>query len=254
MAELLSGKSAIITGGGSGIGRAAATVFAREGARLIIADVAEEGGRRVVELIRDKGGEAQFQKCDVAKAAEVAALIASAVKAYGRLDCAFNNAGIGGKQRKTADYDEEEWDRIMSVNLKGVWLCMRAEIRQFLAQKSSGAIVNTASAAGLIASHSMPAYTAAKHGVVGLTKVAAIEYARTGIRINDVCPGIIDTPLVADMVAQVPKLAGRLDGLEPVGRKGKPEEIAEAVAWLCSDRASFVTAASISVDGGITAQ
>jgi len=254
MAELLSGKSAIITGGGSGIGRAAAMVFTREGARLIIADVAEEAGRQVVETIRDKGGEAQFLRCDVAKAAEVDALIAAAVKAYGRLDCAFNNAGIGGKQRKTADYDEEEWDRIMSVNLKGVWLCMRAEIRQFLAQKSSGAIVNTASAAGLIASHSMPAYTAAKHGVVGLTKVAAIEYARTGIRINDVCPGIIDTPLVADMVAQVPKLAGRLDGLEPVGRKGKPEEIAEAVAWLCSDRASFVTAASISVDGGITAQ
>ncbi len=254
MAELLSGKSAIITGGGSGIGRAAATIFAREGARLIIADVVEEGGRQVVEMIRDKGGEAQFQRCDVAKAADVEALIASAVKAYGRLDCAFNNAGIGGKQRKTADYDEEEWDRIMAVNLKGVWLCMRAEIKQFLAQASPGAIVNTASAAGLIASHSMPAYTAAKHGVVGLTKCAAIEYARTGIRINDVCPGIIDTPLVADMVAQVPKLAGRLDGLEPVGRKGRPEEIAEAVAWLCSDRASFVTAASISVDGGITAQ
>jgi len=254
MAELLTGKSAIITGGGSGIGRAAATVFAREGARLIIADVAEDAGRKVVETIRDKGGEAQFLRCDVAKAADVEALVAAAVKAYGRLDCAFNNAGIGGKQRKTADYDEEEWDRIMSVNLKGVWLCMRAEIKQFLAQKSPGAIVNTASAAGLIASHSMPAYTAAKHGVVGLTKVAAIEYARTGIRINDVCPGIIDTPLVADMVAQVPKLAGRLDGLEPVGRKGKPEEIAEAVAWLCSDRASFVTAASISADGGITAQ
>lgn len=252
--KLLADKSAIITGGGSGIGRAAAMIFAREGARLIIADVVEEGGRQVVEMIRDKGGEAQFQKCDVAKAGDVEALIASAVKAYGRLDCAFNNAGIGGKQRKTADYDEEEWDRIMSVNLKGVWLCMRAEIKQFLAQRSSGAIVNTASAAGLIASHSMPAYTAAKHGVVGLTKCAAIEYARTGIRINDVCPGIIDTPLVADMVAQVPKLAGRLDGLEPVGRKGRPEEIAEAVAWLCSDRASFVTAASISVDGGITAQ
>lgn len=254
MAELLTGKSAIITGGGSGIGRAAATVFAREGARLIIADVAEQGGRETVEMIHAKGGEAQFIRCDVAKAADVEALIASAVKAYGRLDCAFNNAGIGGKQRKTADYDEEEWDRIMAVNLKGVWLCMRAEIRQFLAQASPGAIVNTASAAGLIASHSMPAYTAAKHGVVGLTKCAAIEYARTGIRINDVCPGIIDTPLVADMIAQIPTLAGRLDGLEPVGRKGRPEEIAEAVAWLCSDRASFVTAASISVDGGITAQ
>ena len=254
MAELLAGKSAIITGGGSGIGRAAALIFAREGARVVIADVAEEGGRETVEMIRAKGGAAQFQRCDVARAVEVESLIATTVKAYGKLDCAFNNAGIGGAQRKTADYDEAEWDRIMAINLKGVWLCMRAEIRQFLAQSSPGAIVNTASAAGLVASHSMPAYTAAKHGVVGLTKCAAIEYARTGIRINDVCPGVVDTPLVADMIAQVPKLAGRLDQVEPVGRKARPEEIAEAVAWLCSDRASFVTGASISVDGGITAQ
>jgi NAD(P)-dependent dehydrogenase (short-subunit alcohol dehydrogenase family) len=254
MAQLLVGKSAIITGGGSGIGRAASLIFAREGARVMVADVAEPGGRETVEMIRGVGGEAHFQRCDVANAAQVDALIAAAVKTYGRLDCAFNNAGVGGAQKKTADYDETEWDRIMAINLKGVWLCMRAEIRQFLAQKSPGAIVNTASAAGLVASHSMPAYTAAKHGVVGLTKCAAIEYARTGIRINDVCPGVVDTPLVADMIAQVPKLAGRLDQVEPVGRKARPEEIAEAVAWLCSERASFVTGASISVDGGITAQ
>jgi NAD(P)-dependent dehydrogenase (short-subunit alcohol dehydrogenase family) len=254
MAELLSGKSTIVTGGGSGIGRAASLVFAREGARVIVADVVEQGGRETVEMIRGKGGDAQFHRCDVSRAADVDAMIAAAVKAFGRLDCAFNNAGIGGAQKKTADYNEEEWDHIMAINLKGVWLCMRAEIRQFLAQGSHGAIVNTASAAGLVASHSMPAYTAAKHGVVGLTKCAAIEYARTGIRINDVCPGVVDTPLVADMIAQVPKLAGRLDQVEPVGRKARPEEIAEAVAWLCSDRASFVTGASISVDGGITAQ
>jgi NAD(P)-dependent dehydrogenase (short-subunit alcohol dehydrogenase family) len=250
----LSGKSAIITGAASGIGRAAALCFAREGARVIVADVSEDGGRQTVEIVRDKGGEAQFFRCDVARAADADALVAAAVKAYGRLDCAFNNAGIAGTQRKTADYEEEEWDRIMAINLKGVWLCLRAEIRQFVAQRSSGAIVNTASAAGLVASHSMPAYTAAKHGVVGLTKCAALEYARAGIRINDVCPGVVDTPLVAGMIAQQPKLASRLDQVEPVGRKARPEEIAEAVVWLCSDAASFVTGASISVDGGLTAQ
>jgi NAD(P)-dependent dehydrogenase (short-subunit alcohol dehydrogenase family) len=250
----LSGKSAIITGAASGIGRAAALAFAREGARVIVADVSEDGGRKTVETVRDKGGEAQFFRCDVARAADADALVAAAVKAYGRLDCAFNNAGIAGSQRKTADYEEDEWDRVMAIDLKGVWLCLRAEIRQFVAQRSPGAIVNTASAAGLVASHSMPAYTAAKHGVVGLTKCAALEYARAGIRINDVCPGVVDTPLVAAMIAQQPKLASRLDQVEPVGRKARPEEIAEAVVWLCSDAASFVTGASISVDGGLTAQ
>ena len=250
----LTGKVAIITGSTKGIGLAIATRMAEHGATVVISSRKPDACEAVAAGIRAKGGEAQFHRCDVARAAEVDALIAAAVKAYGRLDCAFNNAGIGGAQRKTADYSEEEFDRIVAINLKGVWLCMRAEIRQFLAQKSPGAIVNTASAAGLVASPSMPAYTAAKHGVVGLTKCAAIEYARTGIRINDVCPGVVDTPLVADMIAQVPKLAGRLDQVEPVGRKARPEEIAEAVVWLCSERASFVTGASISVDGGITAQ
>ena len=249
----LAGKSTIITGGGSGIGRATALIVAREGARVIIGDVSERDGAETVRMVREQSGEAEFVRCDVARASDADALVAAAVKKFGRLDCAFNNAGIAGAQRKTADYSEEEWDRIMAVNLKGVWLCMRAEIRQFLAQKSSGAIVNTASAAGLVASHSMPAYTAAKHGVVGLTKCAAIEYARAAIRINDVCPGVVDTPLVAGMIAEQPKLAGRLDQVEPVGRKARAGEIGEAVAWLLSDAASFVTGASISVDGGLTA-
>jgi len=251
---LLAGKSALVTGAASGIGKAAAVVFAREGARVVVADLSEEGGAQTVRTIRDNGGEAHFVHCDVSSAADVEALVAAAVKTFGRLDCAFNNAGIAGTQRKTADYDEDEFDKVIAVDLKGVWLCMRAEIRQFLAQKGPGAIVNTASAAGLVASHSMPAYTAAKHGVVGLTKCAALEYARSGIRINDVCPGVVDTPLVEGMVAGRPKLAARLDEVEPIGRKAHPEEIAEAVVWLCSDAASFVTGCSMSVDGGLTAQ
>ena len=251
---LLAGKSTLVTGAASGIGRAAAAAFAREGARVIVADLAEEGGEQTARAIRDAGGEARFVRCDVSRAADVEGLVAAAVKAFGRLDCAFNNAGIAGSQRKTADYEESEFDQIIAVNLKSVWLCMRAEIRQFLSQKTPGAIVNTASAAGLVGSHSMPAYTAAKHGVVGLTKCAALEYARSGIRINDVCPGVVDTPLLEGMVAGRPKLAARLDEVEPIGRKARPEEIAEAVVWLCSDAASFVTGCSMSVDGGLTAQ
>ncbi len=217
---LLAGKNALVTGAASGIGRAAALVFAREGARVIVADTAHDGGEQTVAAIRKSGGEAQFVRCDVSRAADVEAMVAAAVKTFGRLECAFNNAGIAGTQRKTADYEEDEFDKIIAVDLKGVWLCMRAEIRQFIAQKGPGAIVNTASAAGLVASHSMPAYTAAKHGVVGLR----------------------------------PKLAARLDEVEPIGRKARPEEIAEAVIWLCSDAASFVTGCSMTVDGGLTAQ
>lgn len=254
MAQQLGGKSVIITGGGSGIGRAAAMVFTREGARVIVADVSEEGGNETVAMIARQGGEAKFQRCDVAVASDVDQLVGAAVKAWGRLDCAFNNAGVAGALKRTADYDEDEFDRLIRINLKGVFLCMRAEIRQFLAQRSGGAIVNTASAAGLVASHSMPAYTAAKHGVVGLTKTAAVEYARAGIRINAICPGVVDTPLVAGMIAGLPKVAQALDRAEPVGRKARPEEIAEAAVWLCSERASFVTGASMAVDGGLTAQ
>jgi NAD(P)-dependent dehydrogenase (short-subunit alcohol dehydrogenase family) len=254
MTQLLGEKCAIITGAGSGIGRAASLVFAREGARVMVADISEEGGTETVAMVTRAGGEARFHRCDVASASEVDMLIAATIEAWGRLDCAFNNAGVAGSIRRTADYDEEEFDRLIAINLKGVWLCMRAEIRQFVAQRSPGAIVNTASAAGLVASHSMPAYTAAKHGVIGLTKCAAVEYARAGIRVNDVCPGVVDTPLVARMIADEPKVAQTLDRVGPIRRKARPEEIAEAAAWLCSDRASFVTGASISVDGGQTAQ
>ncbi len=251
---LLDRKIALITGAGSGIGRAAALAFTREGAKLTLADVAAEAGEETAYMVRNAGGEVEFIRCDVSKSAEVEALIDAVVKRYGRVDCAFNNAGIEGEVRHLADDTEENFDRIIAVDLKGVFLCMKYEIRQLLSQKTGGAIVNTASTAGLAGAHGMPAYSAAKHGVVGLTKTAALEYSRVGIRVNAVCPGVIDTPMVERLVAGRPKMAERLVAVEPIGRKGKPEEIAEAALWLCSDNASFVTGCAMAVDGGLTAQ
>jgi NAD(P)-dependent dehydrogenase (short-subunit alcohol dehydrogenase family) len=253
MAGRLQGKAALITGGASGIGRAAAIVFAREGAKLAIADIKPQGAEVTVDSIRQTGGEAIFVRCDVSSDEQVRGAIDTVVKTYGRLDCAFNNAGIIAPIGKLADETEEWFERTIAVNLKGVWSCMRHEIRQMLKQ-GGGAIVNTASAAGLVGSGGSAAYTAAKHGVVGLTKAAAVEYARSGIRVNAVCPGVIDTPLVEQMVADRPKLATILLAAEPIGRKGRPEEIGEAVAWLCSDAASFVTGWPMAVDGGLVSQ
>ncbi len=195
-----------------------------------------------------------FARCDVAQAAEAEALVATAIKHFGRLDCAYNNAGISGKIARTADETEEGFDRIMAVNLRGVWLCMKYEILQMMKQEKGGAIVNTASAAGLVGSHGMAAYTASKHGVVGLTKSAALEYARHNIRVNAVCPGVIDTPMVGGMVGSHPRLKDILVSTEPVARMGKPSEIAEAVTWLLSDYASFVTGCAMPVDGAMTAR
>jgi len=251
---LLDRKIALITGTGSGIGRAAALAFAREGAKLTLADVAAKAGEETADMVRKAGGEAEFIRCDVSKSAEVEALVGAVVKRYGRLDCAFNNAGIEGDVLHLADDTEENFDRVIAIDLKGVFLCMKYEIRQMLNQGSGGAIVNTASTAGLAGSHGMPAYTAAKHGVVGLTKVAGLEYSRVGIRVNAVCPGVIDTPMVDRLEAGRPKMAKQLVAVEPIGRKGKPEEIAEAALWLCSDNASFVAGCAMAVDGGLTAQ
>ena len=253
MVGRLEGKAALITGGASGIGRAAAMVLAREGAKLAIADIKPQGAEATVDSIRQTGGEAIFVRCDVSNDEQVRGAIDSVVKTYGRLDCAFNNAGIIAPISKLADETEEWFERTIAVNLKGVWSCMRHEIKQMLKQ-GGGAIVNTASAAGLVGSSGSAAYTAAKHGVVGLTKAAAVEYARNGIRVNAVCPGVIDTPLVEQMVADRPKLATILLAAEPIGRKGRPEEIGEAVAWLCSDAASFVTGWPMAVDGGLVSQ
>jgi NAD(P)-dependent dehydrogenase (short-subunit alcohol dehydrogenase family) len=254
MSGLLNGKVTLVTGAASGIGRAAAIAFAREGAKVLVADMTEDAGRETVKLIQEAGGEASFCKCDVARATEAEALVATAVKTFGRLDGAFNNAGVAGKIARTADDTEENFDRIMAVNLRGVWLCMKYEIQQMVKQGNGGAIVNTASAAGLVGSHGMPAYAASKHGVIGLTKTAALEYARAAIRVNAVCPGVIDTAMVAGMVSNHPRLKDKLISVEPIARMGKPSEIAEAVTWLLSDAASFVTGAAMPVDGGMIAQ
>ena len=253
MPRRLDSKVALVTGGASGIGRATALTFAREGAKLVIADMNEEGGQQTVHLITEKGGEAIFVKTDVSKAVEVQALISKAVETYGRLDCAHNNAGIaGGVRALSADYPEERWHQVIAVNLTGVWLCTKYELAQMRSQ-GSGAIVNTASAAGLVGGRGMSAYVASKHGVVGLTKTAALEYAQQGIRVNCVCPGVIQTPMTKRGLND-PELRARLIASEPMGRVGTPEEVAEAVVWLCSDAASFVTGHTMTIDGGFVAQ
>lgn len=253
MALRLEGKVALVTGGGSGIGRATALVFAREGAKVVVADVLTEGGEGTVSRIRESGGKAIFVRTDVSKVGEVIALIDNVVTIYGRLDCACNNAGIEGTIAQTADCTEENWDRVIDINLKGVWLCMKYEIPEMLKQ-GSGAIVNTASIAGLIGFQGLPAYCASKGGIIQLTKTAALEYATKGIRINAVCPGVIRTPMVERVTGGKPELEAQFTALEPVGRMGAPGEVAEAVVWLCSDAASFVTGHPLVVDGGFVAQ
>src|SRR5262245_10187578 len=249
----VEGKVALVTGGASGIGRATALTFAREGAKLVIADLNEEGGRQTVHMITEQGGDATFVRTDVSQAVEVQALISKAVETYGRLDCAHNNAGIGGGPRAlTTEYPEDRWHQVIAVNLTGVWLCMKYEIPQMLHQ-GRGTIVNTASAAGLVGTRGTSAYVASKHGVVGLTKTAALEYAQQGIRVNCVCPGWIQTPMTERGLSD-PERRARIIASAPTGRVGTPEEVAEAVVWLCSDAASFVTGHAMSVDGGVIAR
>jgi NAD(P)-dependent dehydrogenase (short-subunit alcohol dehydrogenase family) len=250
-----SGRVALVTGAASGIGRASALAFADGGARVVVADVAAEQGRETVDLIEAAGGEAIFVPADVSQRADVERLVKVTVETYGRLDSAHNNAGIeGAAPPGTAfhDYPDEMWDRVIGINLKGVWLCMQVEITHMLEQ-GGGAIVNTASIAGLVGGFG-GAYSAAKHGVVGLTKVAALEYATRGIRVNAVCPGVIRTPMIERVFARRPETEQQLVAGEPIGRLGTPEEIAAAVVWLCSDGASFLTGVALPVDGGWVAR
>lgn len=254
MKEWLKGKVALVTGASAGIGRTTALAFAREGAKVVVADILIEEGKETVRMIKEGGGEAIFVKADVTQPEEVEALISTTVETYGRLDCAFNNAGIEEQEPvRTADVIEENWDRVINTNLKGVWLCMKYEIPQMLKQ-GGGAIVNAGSVAGLVAEPNISSYVASKHGVVGLTKAAALEYAKDGIRVNAVCPGCIPTGQVERVTRGDPQEIERLASLHPIGRMGTTEEIAAAVLWLCSDAASFVTGYPLAVDGGFVAQ
>lgn len=250
MAKDLKDKVSIITGAGSGMGRATALRFIEEGAKIVILDWNEEGGKSIEKEIVDSGGEALFVKTDVSKASDVEAAVEVAVARFGRLDCAFNNAGIGSGPFQLADFPEEDWDKTLAVNLKGVFLCMKYEIPAML-KTGGGSIVSTASVDGLVGLAGVSPYVAAKHGVVGLTKAAALDYATQGIRVNCICPGTIRTELVQSWIDKYPEVEEAWTKLAPMERMGEPREIAEAAVWLCSDKSSFVTGHSLVVDGGI---
>ena len=248
----LSGKVAIVTGGSSGIGRATAIAFAREGAKVVVASRREKEGQETVKQVQSAGSEGFFIKTDVSKETDVSAMVEKTIATYGHLDYAFNNAGIEQIPTPLVEQTEETFDQIMEINVKGVWLCMKHQIPQMLVS-GGGAIVNMSSIAGIIGAPGLPIYVASKHAVLGLTKSVALEYAKEGIRINAVCPGMIETDLL-DRAFANQEVKERLIAMHPIGRVGKPEEIAEAVVWLCSDKASFVTGQSLPLDGGYVAQ
>lgn len=245
----MNGKVALVTGAGSGIGRAAALAFARSGAAVMVSDISEAGGAETVELISAAGGKGVFQRCDVGDGDDIAALVDATVATFGALNYAFNNAGINSLAAD--EYEDAVWERAIGVNLSGVMRCMREEARVML-PAGGGAIVNTASINGLVGNAAQPAYTAAKHGVVGLTRHAALRWATQGIRVNAVCPGVIATAMTAPLVEN-PDMRKVVESMTPMGRFGTPEDVAEAVAWLCSDAAGFVTGHPMVIDGGATA-
>lgn len=251
MERIFFGKVALVTGGGFGIGRATAIAFAAKGAKVVVADWVENTD--TVVHIKETGGEAIFVKCDVSDVNSVKAMLSKTIGEYGRLDYAFNNAGVEGLSATVHECTEANWDKTTGINLKGVWLCMKEEI-PYMLKNGKGAIVNNASIAGLVGFPNIPAYVASKHGVLGLTKNAALEYARSGIRVNAVCPGVIKTPMIDRFTGKNKEVEKQFESMEPVGRMGEPEEVAEAVIWLCSDAASFVTGHPMVVDGGWVAQ
>jgi len=246
-----AGKVAFVTGAANGIGRAAALAFAREGANVVVADVSEQGNQETARMIDELGGRALAVRCDVTRAEDVEAALSKAVETFGRLDFAFNNAGVEQAITPAADLTEKEWDRIVAVNLRSVFLCMKHEIPLMLKQ-GGGAIVNTSSGAGVKGIAGQAAYCAAKFGIVGLTKATALDYAKSNIRVNAVCPGIIETPMMDRFSGGTPEGRDRVIAQEPVGRMGKPEEIAASVLWLCSDAAAFVVGHAMVIDGGQT--
>jgi NAD(P)-dependent dehydrogenase (short-subunit alcohol dehydrogenase family) len=246
------GKVVLVTGAASGIGRATALAFGRAGACVVVADTSVDGGHATAAMIVEAGGKALFVQTNVTRAAEVEALVDKTVSYYGRLDCAVNNAGVEEEQQPLAEAEDAQFDRIMSVNVKGVWLSMKYELRQ-MAKQGGGVIVNMASVAGLVGAPQRALYTASKHAVIGLTKSAAAEYARAGIRVNSVCPGAVKTPALARVLAREPQSEKKLKSAHPMGRFAEAAEIANAALWLCSEQSSFVTGHQLAVDGGLIA-
>ena len=249
----LDDRVAIVTGGGGGIGGKAALLFAREGASVVVSDIDEEKGSAVAEAIGAEGGRATYVATDVSSRADVEAMVARALSEYGKLDAAFNTAGISGPMQPLVGYPDEWFERVIDINVKGTWYCLQEQIPAMI-EAGGGAIVNTSSGLGLVGAPGMPAYVASKHAVMGLTQAAALENAADGVRVNALLPGIIDTAMPAELTAGMPGVIDAFKAAMPLGRLGEPEEVAEAAAWLCSDRASFVTGHGLAVDGGYLAQ